>query len=267
MITIINYSLYTDFFTLCRESTQKIRLCAPFVKEDIVSEIFDQKSSSCEVELITKINLKNFYNKSIDLNALRIIVNNGGRVFNFPKLHAKFFIFDDRQVVITSANLTTSGLKQNYEYGIFTNEADLLQTVVSDFNNLQQNQITGRINSSHIDQISSILAEIPEFPAPEIPSLYLDYEGQDPMFDQKTQAIVNNLSGWKKAVFHAIQKIQKQVFTSSDCSDLVPELKNQFPNNHFVEAKIRQQLQELRDIGLIKFEGNGIYRKLWIENP
>jgi len=30
-----------------------------------------------------------------------------------------------------------------------------------------------------------------------------------------------------------------------------------------VEAKIRQQLQELRDLGLIEFIDRGVYRKLW----
>ncbi|MFA6309249.1 MAG: hypothetical protein WC677_05850 [Clostridia bacterium] len=30
-----------------------------------------------------------------------------------------------------------------------------------------------------------------------------------------------------------------------------------------IEAKIRQQLQLLRDLGLVKFEGNGVYKKLW----
>lgn len=267
MISLINHPLYTDFFELCKESTQKIRLCAPFVKEKIISEVYEQKRTSSTVELITNINLMNFYKKSIDLNALKMILNNGGSVFNYPKLHAKFFIFDDRRVVITSANLTLAGLKQNFEYGIITDDTELIHSVITDYKNLQQDQITGKINTSHIDKISTILAEIPELPTPEFPSLHLDYENQDAVFDRKTKVIINSLSGWKKAVFIAIQRIHADIFTTSDYLDLIPELEKQYPNNHFIEAKIRQQLQELRDIGLIKFEGNGIYRKLWIENP
>ncbi|MGD2080871.1 MAG: hypothetical protein PVJ36_07070 [Nitrospirota bacterium] len=35
------------------------------------------------------------------------------------------------------------------------------------------------------------------------------------------------------------------------------------PENKFVKAKIRQQLQQLRDLGLIEFLERGVYRKLW----
>ena len=39
-------------------------------------------------------------------------------------------------------------------------------------------------------------------------------------------------------------------------------LKKKFPNNNFIKDKIRQQLQVLRDKGLLEFKGNGIYRKI-----
>lgn len=44
---------------------------------------------------------------------------------------------------------------------------------------------------------------------------------------------------------------------------MIPALKEQYRNNRNIEAKIRQQLQYLRDLGLVKFEGNGVYKKLW----
>lgn len=40
------------------------------------------------------------------------------------------------------------------------------------------------------------------------------------------------------------------------------ELQLKHPENHNVKAKIRQQLQILRDKGLIQFLGNGQYLKL-----
>ena len=39
-------------------------------------------------------------------------------------------------------------------------------------------------------------------------------------------------------------------------------LKSRYPENNNIQAKIRQQLQILRDQGLIEFLGNGHYRKL-----
>jgi len=36
-----------------------------------------------------------------------------------------------------------------------------------------------------------------------------------------------------------------------------------YPKNNCIEAKIRQVLQQLRNIGLIRFEGNGKYMRLF----
>jgi type II restriction enzyme len=38
-------------------------------------------------------------------------------------------------------------------------------------------------------------------------------------------------------------------------------LKAKYPNNNFIKDKIRQQLQLLRDKGLIEFIGRGKYKK------
>lgn len=40
------------------------------------------------------------------------------------------------------------------------------------------------------------------------------------------------------------------------------KLKIKYPNNNFIKDKIRQQLQILRDKGIIEFTGRGIYKKL-----
>ena len=42
-------------------------------------------------------------------------------------------------------------------------------------------------------------------------------------------------------------------------------LKNKHSNNNNIEAKIRQVLQQLRDMGFIKFVEKGKYKKLWID--
>ena len=39
-------------------------------------------------------------------------------------------------------------------------------------------------------------------------------------------------------------------------------LQQSYPNNRFIKEKIRQQLQVLRNRGLIKFLGRGNYQKI-----
>ena len=39
-------------------------------------------------------------------------------IISLPNLHAKVFIAGQHRAIITSANLTQSGIDKNYEYGI-----------------------------------------------------------------------------------------------------------------------------------------------------
>jgi hypothetical protein len=47
-------------------------------------------------------------------------------------LHAKAYIANTEKAIITSGNLTYSGLRQNYEYGVLIEAADLVHEAYSD---------------------------------------------------------------------------------------------------------------------------------------
>ena len=72
----------------------------------------------------------------------------------------------------------------------------------------------------------------------------------------------NNLEarGWTLAVLRAIESLRSREFTLAQLYELEPQLRLLFPRNRFIREKIRQQLQVLRDAGLIVFEGRGHYR-------
>ena len=67
--------------------------------------------------------------------------------------------------------------------------------------------------------------------------------------------------GWLLDVLSCINDIQKTEFSLSDVYGYVEVLQKKHINNNNVEAKIRQQLQFLRDKGFIEFLGKGQYRK------
>jgi type II restriction enzyme len=55
-----------------------------------------------------------------------------------------------------------------------------------------------------------------------------------------------------------------QEFTLEDVYKYEQELRRRYPENRNIRPKIRQQLQFLRDLGLIEFLSNdGEYRRLW----
>ena len=69
-----------------------------------------------------------------------------------------------------------------------------------------------------------------------------------------------NQKGWLIDIMFCIEKIKKQDFTLQELYSFVPYLKTKYPNNNFIEDKIRQQLQILRDKNYLSFEARGKYK-------
>lgn len=67
--------------------------------------------------------------------------------------------------------------------------------------------------------------------------------------------------GWLLDVLQCTEKLGP-AFTLEQMYAFAPLLKDRHPRNNNIEAKIRQQLQFLRDKGLIEFAARGVYRKI-----
>ncbi len=68
--------------------------------------------------------------------------------------------------------------------------------------------------------------------------------------------------GWLMDVLKCVERILNDEFTTQDMYSFVDELQMKHPDNNFVQDKIRQQLQFLRDKGFIKFTSRGHYKKI-----
>jgi len=71
----------------------------------------------------------------------------------------------------------------------------------------------------------------------------------------------NESKGWILDVMSCIDTIKKDKFTLDEVYKFEDKLRLKYPNNNFIKDKIRQQLQILRDKGMIEFEGRGHYKK------
>jgi type II restriction enzyme len=68
--------------------------------------------------------------------------------------------------------------------------------------------------------------------------------------------------GWTADVLRYVRAIRRPDFDLRDLYAFEKELRGLHPNNRFIQAKIRQQLQLLRDQGVLRFLGNGHYELL-----
>ncbi|MGR3179400.1 MAG: DpnI domain-containing protein [Candidatus Anammoxibacter sp.] len=76
------------------------------------------------------------------------------------------------------------------------------------------------------------------------------------LLDQKKEC-----RGWTIEIMKILDKISDKHFSLKEVYAFETELKQKFPNNNFIKDKIRQQLQVLRDKGLVGFKGRGSYVK------
>ncbi len=260
MVNILNCAIYDEFMKLVENTNNEIRLCAPFIKTSIVNDILTYKKRDTNISTITNVKLMSFYRKVLDVDALSKILSSNGELFNYPMLHAKIYIFDDSKLIITSANLTEAGLKKNKEYGIISDDKDLIKSANNDFNIMCSDEITGKIRLKHLEDIQKIIESVPKETRIELPRYEIENEE---VYSYSIIESSQKLMGWKKDIYDIIIKFTDNHFILKDFENYLPYLKTLYPQNNNVEAKIRQVLQQLRDIGLVKFEGNGNYMRLF----
>jgi type II restriction enzyme len=68
---------------------------------------------------------------------------------------------------------------------------------------------------------------------------------------------------WTVDVLASIRRLGKRQFLLDELYGFEAELQARHPRNQNIRPKIRQQLQVLRDMRLLRFEGRGLYTLLW----
>lgn len=120
-----------DLSELLAETQQEIVISSPFVTPDGVNFILENASDTFrengQVKFITNLSPNNQIQGITNPNALRDLAEyfNGTGIFHLPRLHAKAYIFDSRRAIVTSGNLTSGGLRHNYEYGVLIDDSDV----------------------------------------------------------------------------------------------------------------------------------------------
>lgn len=103
----------------------------------------------------------------------------------------------------------------------------------------------------HEAQISMV-AESAIVPAITVREKYKKYRA--------LEAVPWEMRGWTLDVLNVLKKIDAHEFDLSQVYAHESDLSQAHPLNRNLRAKIRQQLQILRDLGFVEFAGNGRYR-------
>jgi len=124
------------FYNLVGTTEEELLLASPFISDrplKKIIEIIEDKQSlhSVKVGIVTNLAVDSLLLGSIDVAALLHLAQSipHSTITYLPSLHAKIYVVDNKAAVVTSANLTNSGLIGNHEYGVLLRNSTLVSEV------------------------------------------------------------------------------------------------------------------------------------------
>ena len=78
---------------------------------------------------------------------------------------------------------------------------------------------------------------------------------------EKLSSLTSTKRSWAATILNLVERLPRRDFSLADIYSFEAELQLLFPKNGNIKPKIRQQLQFLRDAGLIRFCGEGSYER------
>ena len=257
------------------DASQQIKFAVAFAKksgylkiEDSLENFLSRKGKATillgldfhttDPETLREINNLSEAGYSIELFCYR------GNLEGTATYHPKLYIFhhevDSASFIIGSSNLTSGGLVNNIEANVEITST-IHEELFSDVNDIfyQMKVSNNRIipNDQYIEKYAEVYTLLRK--GKDFSKIKAFIELQDIEQDlPKPKIEKTELVGWMKLVYEYIPDGQ---FSTKDIYKYEKVFKEKYPENQNVKAKIRQQLQFLRDFGLIK----NPHRNVWIK--
>ena len=99
-------------------------IVSPFIKSSALRKLVANPSQ--KIRVVTRFNLDDFAHGASETDALRQLLNANASIRGVRNLHAKLYVFGESRAIITSANLTRSGMDRNHELGVVTGDHGLI---------------------------------------------------------------------------------------------------------------------------------------------
>lgn len=244
------------------ECKSRLFISSPYIT-NILIDIIGEVHKGVEATLLTRTDLREFAVGSSSLDTLCMLANKGISVKSLRGLHAKVYIIDDSSGLISSANATNSGLRSNIECGVAIYDKPFIEDLYRNgLNGFGSNETPSDWTYQDLENlrypVSIIKSTLPKLPERQ----YVYPESMRIKVEEgKKFELANSLNGWTALVFEGVISLKSEEFTLDQLFDVCkPFAEKRYPENHHIREKLRQQLQRLRDLGLVDFLGGGNYR-------
>lgn len=238
------------------QSRQSINVSSPFVGEALLS-LLGRAPSGVAKTLVTRTRLQDFASGASNLKAVSAVAKTGVRVISLDSLHAKVYVFDDTRTLITSANATYSGFNSNIECGIAFEDSTISKSlsaqIRSAFGTSREPALwdEARLNSM-LPLVEQLRQRMPKIARERVREG--EEEGDIELPSTDADKFISATAGWTRLVFRSLRKVPQEEFTLKQIYAACREdHKREYPKNTKPDAQIRQKLQVLREMGIVKF--------------
>lgn len=123
-----------EFERLVAGARRSLLVAAPFIKRDEADRVCGTLDRGIEILTLANIEVRSVAAAALDLSALVRLAQgtDRARVVALSNLHAKVYVADDTEAIVTSGNLTRSGLDSNLEYGVLLRDRNVVRRVRND---------------------------------------------------------------------------------------------------------------------------------------
>ena len=244
--------------------------CLQSFRDGIVS-LTNLVSSDIERTLITRTDLfgtislqadlRDFAVGSSNLTSLCNLARDGVTIHSLENLHSKVYTFDDTSALVTSANATFSGMYRNLECGLGTDDKEVVRqlsrSLLSGFGADPPRRIrTAQLNALHepLKAINASWSDTgPAAGVTEVKAAFSILDGD---------AFPEKFRGWLRLTMRGVMTMPENGFRLRDLAAVCGSMAaKEYPRNRHVEAKLRQQLQILRNLGIVRFVHPGSYKR------
>jgi hypothetical protein len=247
------------------DCTKSFSVSSPYIGS-YLANLAKRLDRRVQLTVLTRTLLAEFAARSSDLDAVIKLAERAGGVLSLSSLHAKTYIVDERCALITSANATYSGMHRNWECGYQLIDKSKVRTLrgmlLRGFGSTPPPQLWTVHDLIELRQpVEKLRAALPR-PAVR-PSADVEAPRRVQLQRKEYSRLVHSFSGWLELTLEGIGRIQTKTFSMDEVfAACAPLARERYPENRHVREKLRQQMQRLRDLGLILFVGRGRYERL-----
>jgi len=180
--------------------------------------------------------------------------------------HPKLYLFEDENTVkgiVGSSNLTRGGLSENVEINVLLEMergTEKAENILDIYAWIKYQPSRFAPNDEYIQAYQAIV-EKAESPTYRREDTRIAIERLRELEKHLPKPFIkpSALQGWQRLVF---SKLPDGEFQTGDLYKYSSEFTHSYPENKNIEPKIRQVLQQLRDLGLILHLGEGRWKKI-----